>query len=311
MSDTENVLSLPLAGKQESNRLPLALNVVALYWGEEIQTSGHVKDGQRGAEIMDGIELLESHGLSVYTYQSSIRDLKKKISQRIPPIVIMPGIRGTVQHASIISGFDSIERRILTYVPEPDAVGAIPESKFEQEWKQDNYCVLIVVPDELKKVLEKDEMRFKDSNRAYFECERAWQKGKSLEVKSRLRQLVKTDSGNPQLWCLLGSVYNDLSSEEAIECYQRAIELNDSYYLAFRGLGNYFLKVKDYAKAVDFYSKAIGINSQRFAPIYKNRAICCIELGKTEDAKQDLQIYLQQMPDASDASSIRSALLEI
>ena len=67
--------------------------------------------------------------LHPYIYKGSIKDLKKRIDQGIPPIVILPGIRETVQHATIVSGYNSEETGILTYIPEPDTIGAIPESK--------------------------------------------------------------------------------------------------------------------------------------------------------------------------------------
>src|SRR5919107_2044008 len=98
---------------------------------------------------MEAIEIAERHGFMSYIYKGSTKDLKKRIAQGIPPIVILPGIRETVQHATIVSGYNSEEHRILTYIPEPDTIGAIPERKFEQDWDQEDMITLILVPKDI------------------------------------------------------------------------------------------------------------------------------------------------------------------
>ena len=80
---------------------------------------------------MEGIELAERHGLASLILNSTIKELKKLIDMGIPPVVILPGIRDTVQHASLILGYDDIEKTILHYFPEPDKIGAIPELREE------------------------------------------------------------------------------------------------------------------------------------------------------------------------------------
>src|SRR5690554_1432144 len=137
-SQPEHFISLPLVSKnEESVTLPLVINVVAKYWGEDISPQASTMDS-KGPSIIDGLALVESTGFASYIYKSSIKDLKKRIDQGIPPIVIMPGIQDIVQHAMVVSGYNVDERRILTYVPEPDTVGAVPEARFEQDWEQDD-----------------------------------------------------------------------------------------------------------------------------------------------------------------------------
>ena len=109
--------------------------------------------------MIHGIELAQRHGIESYIYKSSMSDLKKRVDQGIPPIVIMPGIKATVQHAMIVSGYNSEERRILTYVPEPDTVGAIPEQKFEQDWEQDDMTAIIMIPSDMKDLLKNHELK--------------------------------------------------------------------------------------------------------------------------------------------------------
>ncbi len=308
-SQPEHFISLPLVSKsEESARLPLVVNVVAKYWGEDIspQTTGE----EKGSAMIDGIMLAESHRLTTYIYKSTIKDLKKRIDQGIPPIVIMPGIQGTVQHAMVVSGYSSDERRMLTYVPEPDTVGAIPESKFEQDWEQDDMTVIIIIPSDMKDLLKNESLKFKDSNRNCYEAEGLRQRGKIYEAIEKLRKATEIDADNAQGWCLLAGMYNETNSDQAVSCYERAIKLNPKYYLAYRGLGNYYLKREDYSLAEAYYSKAIGVNPSRFGPIYKNRAIAKMQLANNQGAKEDLAKYLEQTPAAEDRKSIEEAIAQ-
>jgi tetratricopeptide (TPR) repeat protein len=288
------------------------MNVVLKYWGEDmsIPRSGATSD-KGGATMIHGIELAERRGIESYIYKSSMKDLKRRIDEGIPPIVIMPGIKATVQHAMIVSGYNSEERRILTYVPEPDTMGAIPESKFEQDWEQDDMTAIIMIPSDMKGLLKNEDLKFARSNRICFEAEGLRQHGKINEAIDRLERAVQIDRDNSQAWVLLGGVYNETNSDKAIFCYENAMRLNPKSYLSYRGLGNYYLKKRDYSLAEAYYSKAIDINSFRFAPIYKNRAIARIQIGNNAGAKEDLIKYLEQMPTAEDRKNIEEALAEL
>jgi hypothetical protein len=311
-SQPEHFISLPLVSKnQDSADLPLVMNVVLKYWGEDISPTAPAASNERGVTMIHGIELAQRRGIESYIYKSSMADLKKRVDQGIPPIVIMPGIKATVQHAMVVSGYDSEERRILTYVPEPDTVGAIPEHKFEQDWEQDDMTAIIMLPSDMKDILKNEVLKFAKSNRVCFEAEGLRQNGNNNEAIERLQRAVEIDPDNSQAWVLLGGSYNEANSDRAILCYENAVKLNPKSYLAYRGLGNYYLKEKDYSLAEAYYSKAIDINSFRFSPIYKNRAIARMQIGNNKGAKEDLTRYLEQLPTAQDRKSIEEALMEL
>ena len=297
-----------MSKSEESSSLPLVVNVVAKYWGEDIAQQAA---DERRAAMIDGIVHAESRGFASYIYKSSIKDLKKRIDQGIPPIVIMPGVHGTVQHAMVVSGYNSEERRMITYVPEPDTVGAIPEAKFQQEWEQDDMTAIIMVPSDMKEVLKNDSLKFVKSNRVCFEAEGLRLRGNVNDAIEKLQNASEIDSDNAQAWCLLAGMYNETNSTKAVPCYERAIKLNSKYYLAYRGLGNYYLKRKDYSLSEAYYSKAIDVNSTRFGPIYKNRAIARIQLGSNQGAKEDLARYLEQTPAAEDKENIKEAITQL
>jgi tetratricopeptide (TPR) repeat protein len=308
------VLSLPLLSRSdETAALPLVINVIARYWGEDLfDAAGQAEPvSSRGTVMIYGLKLAESRGFVSYVYRGSIRDLKKRIDQGIPPIVIMPGIQSIVQHALIVTGYNDNERRILTYVPEPDAVGAIPESKFEADWRQDDMMTIVILPADMRKVLADDKLQFLQSNRLCLEAEGLRHENNTDGALSTLHMAMEIDRDNAQVWCLLGGMYNELGDPRAPECYETALRLNPRYYLAHRGLGNYFLKRKDYSGADKSYTHAISINPLRFAPIYKNRAIARMQLGSIADAKEDLTTYLQLAPAAEDRQNIEQALAEL
>jgi hypothetical protein len=311
-SQPEHFINLPLVSNNEgSGDLPLVMNVVLKYWGEDMSIPRSGATSDKGATMIHGIELAERLGIESCIYKSSMKDLKRRIDEGIPPIVIMPGIKATVQHATIVSGYNSEEGRILTYVPEPDTMGAIPESKFEQDWEQDDMTAIIMIPSDMKGLLKNEDLKFARSNRICFEAEGLRQDGKINEAIDWLERAVQIDRDNSQAWVLLGGVYNETNSDKAIFCYENAMRLNPKSYLSYRGLGNYYLKKRDYPLAETYYSKAIDINSFRFAPIYKNRAIARMQIGNNAGAKEDLIKYLEQMPTAEDRKNIEEALAEL
>ena len=134
--DSEHTLILPLLDNIKDHVcLPLAINVILSYWGEynfdgEAEERSRKYKDIKGPIFIEGIEIAETRGFLVKIFKSNLQVLKKKIDQGIPSIVIMPGLMETVQHATVVTGYDPKEHRIITYVPKPDTVGSIPEKKF-------------------------------------------------------------------------------------------------------------------------------------------------------------------------------------
>ncbi|HKU50118.1 MAG TPA: tetratricopeptide repeat protein [Nitrososphaera sp.] len=310
----EHEIILPLVSKEEENSmLPLVVNVVSKYWGEDLAgvSGGAAAVAQKGSVLIRGIELAESRGFTSYIYRGSVKDLKKRIDQGLPPIVVMPGIQGVIQHALIVSGYNDDERRILTYVAEPDTVGAIPEAKFADDWSQDEMTTILLMPADMRDLMKGEILQFHQSNRMCFEAEALRQEKKTEAAVAKLLKAVELDKDNAQAWCLLAGIYNELGNHQALSCYETAIKLNPRYYLAYRGIGNYFLKKNEFASAESYYTKAIEINPGRFGPIYKNRAIVRMQTGNNAGAKEDLAMYLAQTPNAEDKSAIEQAIAEL
>ena len=45
---------------------------------------------------------------------------------------------------------------------------------------------------------------------------------------------------------MLGSIYNELKSDEAKNYFEASIKLNPKFYLSYRGIGNYYLRKEEH-----------------------------------------------------------------
>jgi tetratricopeptide (TPR) repeat protein len=159
-------------------------------------------------------------------------------------------------------------------------------------------------------IFKDDVFDFAKSNRIYLEAERLKIQGKLNDAVNILSPSIKSDSlneekmSNPQILCLLAGILNEQNDIKCVSLYEKVIEHNPSFYLAYRGLGNYYLKNKNYVLSKEYYLKAIGINPKRFGPIYKNLGIVLLELGDKDMAKNYFKKYLEQVPNASDKENV-------
>ena len=312
---SEHELLLPQV-TEENICLPLAISAVSKYWNVNLPIS-EARDiakkypNVRGSILVEGLELAERHGLGSLILHSNTRELKKIIDMGIPPIVILPGIYETVQHASVISGYDEKERTILHYIPQHDQIGVIPEQQFEKLWEEDGNLAIILAPTDIISTIHLDSKSKEKSNRLCFISEKLNLQGKQEEAISTLKEAITLDVTNSTAMCLLGGIYNEKNSRECVNFYEKSIEINKKCYLAYRGLGNYYLKTKQYDSADLYYSKAIDINESRFGPIYKNRGLVNMALNKNNQAKIDFEKYLKYTPNAKDHDAIIEAIKEM
>jgi tetratricopeptide (TPR) repeat protein len=313
--DSTHTLDIPIV-QEENICLPLVVNAVSKYWGVDLPLRETVEiakkyQNMKGSILIEGVELAERHGLSGIIINSTLKELKKMIDIGVPPIVILPGIKDVVQHASLIIGYDETEKTIFHYIPEPEKIGAIPEKVFDEQWQEDDRLMILLVPqDILPDINTFDEKKIK-SNRLCFDGEKLRLQGKTNEAIEILRQALEINKSNYTAMCLLAGMLNDQNSSESVNYYNKTIGMHSKYYLAYRGLGNYYLKIKDYPNAEKYYTLALEIDSTRFAPIYKNRGLVRYEQQKLGAAKQDFQKYLEQMPDAHDRAGIEQAISQL
>jgi len=307
-------ITLPLVNKNEDNVVfPLVINVLTKFWGEitpdeEISQRTTLYPNHKGTIFIEGLEIIEKKfNLLSKVYRGSLDDLKKRLGQGIPLIVILPGINETIQFATIVTGYDPEEKRLITYVPEPDSFGAIPEERFLSEWAQEDFLTLMIYPEDAKDILKNGSFMFDKTNRISLEAERLKIQGKAkdaLELLTKTLASNEEEKDNPQLLLMIAGILNEQDDEKCVELYEKIIELNPKFYLAHRGLGNYYLKKKNYSKSKHYYLNAIDISPSRYGPIYKNLGIAYLNLGNDASAKESFKEYLQHVPNASDGKNI-------
>ncbi|HXX05426.1 MAG TPA: hypothetical protein VEJ68_01245, partial [Candidatus Bathyarchaeia archaeon] len=256
--ESAHTLSVPLVD-EENICLPLVISAVSKYWEIDLPLAEATEiaqkySGMKGSIMIEGVELAERHGLSSLILNSSLKELRKMIDIGIPPIVIMPGLRDVVQHASLIIGYDEIEKTIFHYIPEPDKIGAIPEKKFDEQWSEDDRLMLLLVPSDILKDINLQSDNKEKSNRLCFNAERLRLQGRSEEATHLLKKALEINKSNSTAACLLAGILNDLNSSDALKYYKMSTDLNPRCYLAYRGLGNFYLKMKDYTKAEENYT---------------------------------------------------------
>ncbi|MGI0046233.1 MAG: C39 family peptidase [Nitrosotalea sp.] len=308
-------LDVPIV-QEENICLPLVISAVSKYWGVDLPLAEAKEIAKRYSEVkgtilIEGVELAERHGLASVILNSSLKELRRFIDMGIPPIVILPGIKDVVQHASLVIGYDETEKTIFHYIPEPDKIGAIPDEIFDKQWHEDDKLMLLLAPSDIMYEAKIASDNKTKSNRMCFDAEKLRLQRKTDEAVTLLKKALEINSSNSTASCLYAGILNDLNLQEAVQHYKKSIELNPQCYLAYRGLGNYYLKTKDYPNAETYYTFAIKINPYRFVPIYKNRGVARMEQNKTGEAKEDLKKYLEQMPDAKDKAAISQAIKEL
>jgi len=319
MDTNDHQLLLPLVD-EENICLPLPINVVSKYWNISLPMSEAIESAKQypnsnGSILIEGIESAERHGLKCKIINSSLSELKTIIASGIPPIVILPGIPEITQHASVISGYDDNEKTILHYIQKGNyegeqQEGAIPQELFDKEWSEDGRLLIILAPPDVLSSIKLN-VTNEISNRLCLISERLIIQKNTSDALASLKKAVESDENNLTALYLIASLLNEQNSNDCVKYYEKCIALNKRFYLAYVGLGNYYLKNNQFEKAEIQYSKAIEINPKRSAKIYKNRAYLKEKQKKNSEAKNDLKNYLKLFPKAKDRGIIEQAIREL
>ena len=320
MESSEHELILPLVD-EENACLPLPINVVSKYWSVDLPMSDATENSKKypgfaGSILVEGIELAERHGLACKIIHSSLPELKKTIDVGIPPIVILPGIPEITQHASVISGYDDKEKTIFHYVQKgtregEQQEGAIPQDVFDKEWSEDGRLLIILAPPDILSSMNMENESNADANRLCLVSERLNIQKNYTAALDSLKKAVDLNPTNSTALQMFGAMLNEHNSSNCIEFYEKCISINERCYLAYNGLGNYYLKLNQFETAEYFYTKAVEINPKRSAKIYKNRAYLREKQQKNSEARDDLKNYLRLYPQAKDRGIIEQAIREL
>ena len=320
MEEENHELLLPLV-EDENICLPLPINVVSKYWNIDLPMAEAIESAKKysgfdGSVLIEGIETAERHGLTCKIVHSSLNELKKIIDLGIPPIVILPGIPEITQHASVITGYDQQEKTILHYIQKGNQdgeqqEGAIPQDIFEKEWSEEGKLLIILAPSDILSSVNLENDSSNKPNRLCLISEKYNILKNTSEALELLKQAIELDENNSTALNLFAAILNAQNSSDCVKYYEKCLQINNRSYLAYNGLGNFYLKTNQFEKAENYYTKAIEINSKRSAKIYKNRAYLREKQNNNSGAKDDLKNYLKYYPKAPDRGIIEQAIREL
>jgi tetratricopeptide (TPR) repeat protein len=99
-------------------------------------------------------------------------------------------------------------------------------------------------------------------------------------------QALEIDGNYVPAWNSKGNALGNLGRhEEAIACYDKAIEIDPKYLDAWINKGNAFSNLGRFGDALDFYDKAIAIDPS-YADAWNEKGFALFALGKYEEAIQ-------------------------
>lgn len=117
--------------------------------------------------------------------------------------------------------------------------------------------------------------------------------GKLKEAIEAYNRALQLDPSYAHAYNNRGFAYYDLKHyERAIEDYDQAIALNPRYTIAYNNRGAAYRNLEQYERAIEDYDQAIALNSQ-YAIAYGGRGRCYYYLKNYQQAIQDFDRALQ------------------
>ena len=103
-------------------------------------------------------------------------------------------------------------------------------------------------------------------------------------------------------WKEKGGNYDSLKNyNDAINCYDEALELEPKYVVALNNKGNTLRKMKKYSDAIECLDTSIKINPESYYPHHR-RTLAYLEWGKYSDAIKLTENLLEQFPEESEGT---------
>ena len=125
-------------------------------------------------------------------------------------------------------------------------------------------------------------------------------------------KLIRLIPNNPQILTDMGTAYAKLKQyDKASNCYDRVLELQPDYFLAWSNRGNLLSDLSYAAEALESYEKALQLNPN-YPEAWTNCGNAFFDLGRFEDARLAHERALAIDPNYGEAwSNHGNALLEL
>lgn len=123
---------------------------------------------------------------------------------------------------------------------------------------------------------------------------------------SYARKIISENPNDEEAYCLLASSYLLVNKyKEAIEVYQKAIDINSECIKAHEGLGDVYIILKRYEDAIEKFSKILNINEE-YIDAYMKRGKAYENMGLYDSAVSDYSIYMSKKDNYSESTSATS-----
>ena len=124
-----------------------------------------------------------------------------------------------------------------------------------------------------------------------------------------LQESVGKDPKNVDAWIQLGNILMDTSRfQEAIDAYQKALELNDKNLDVRVDMGTCYRRIGKPDKAVEQYRKAIATDHNHLNAHRNLGVVLAFDLNNRSEAIKEFEEYLKLAPDAPDGQKVRQLL---
>ncbi|HTP05968.1 MAG TPA: tetratricopeptide repeat protein [Nitrospirota bacterium] len=127
-----------------------------------------------------------------------------------------------------------------------------------------------------------------------------------------LQEIVKTNPKSAAAWTELGNALMDSRRfSEAIDAYEKSLALDPKNVNVRVDMGTCYRGVGKFDRAVEEYRKALKINPG-FPNGHRNLGVVlAMDLHNKEEGIKELKKYLELVPDAPDAATIRHTIEEL
>lgn len=133
------------------------------------------------------------------------------------------------------------------------------------------------------------------------EAVRAFQQGALERAEQLARQLVDSDAGNADLWCLLGVVCRARGKlDDAVAHQRQALRLRPDFLEALNNLGNALVSQSQHEAAIDCYRRVLELRPA-FAQAHSNLGAAFRNLNRLDEALACYREALRLEPQFPDA----------
>jgi len=102
-----------------------------------------------------------------------------------------------------------------------------------------------------------------------------WHLGDRLELGQLSRQVLEWSRLRPQAWCVAGNCFSlEKDHEQAVRCFERAIQLNPKHAYARTLLGHELVALEKYDKAIQQYRSAIDVDPRNYGAWWGLGRVC-------------------------------------